>query len=83
MICLDIPENSLEEKTIEDLPYNWFVNPARDALQIIGNTFIRNNTSLALKLPSAVMPEESNYLLNPQYTMFQSNKSVVQKNHSH
>ena len=79
MICLDIPENSMEEKTIENLPCNWFVNPAPDALQIIGNTFIRNNTSLALKLPSAIMPEESNYLLNPQHTLFNTIKVLYKR----
>lgn len=79
MICLDIPESSIEEKTITDLPPNWFVNPAPDALQTIGDRFIQNNQYLALQLPSAIMPEENNYLLNPHHSLFKTIKVLYRR----
>lgn len=79
MICIDIPGDSLEEKKIEDLPANWFINPAPDALQKVGNSFISDNQFLALKLPSAIMPEESNYLLNPHHDLFKKVKVLYKR----
>src|SRR6476469_517053 len=43
MICIEIPDDGITEKTIKELPQNLFVNPAPDALQAIGNEFISDN----------------------------------------
>ncbi len=41
---------------------------ATAATQILGGNFLRN--SAVLCVPSAVIPEESNYVLNPEHTDF-------------
>lgn len=79
MICIELPDNSIEEKTIAELPANWFVNPAPDALQSIGDAFLDVNQFLALKLPSAIMPEDSNYLLNPHHVLFKEIKVLYKR----
>ena len=76
MICLEIPDNSIATITINNLPQNWFVYPPPDALQSIGDNFIQQNEYLALKLPSVIMPEESNYLLNPKHQLFNQIKTL-------
>ncbi len=70
MICLSVPEDKIQVITAAKLPDNWFVNPPPDVLKSIGDTFARENKFLALRLPSAIMPEESNFLLNPNHSDF-------------
>lgn len=48
-----------------ELPRNWRDYPAAEALQRIGNQWLAGMATAALQLPSAVIPEECNYLLNP------------------
>ncbi|NBB87146.1 MAG: RES domain-containing protein, partial [Bacteroidetes bacterium] len=43
----------------------WDDRPYGRASQAWGDTWIREQTSLALKVPSVVEPLESNYLINP------------------
>ena len=70
MICLSVPEDKIKSITVAELPANWFVNPPADLLKNIGDQFINKNKFLALKIPSAIMPEENNYLLNPGHPDF-------------
>ena len=54
-----IPENVL--------PDNWNGYPEQYILKQIGNSFLQRNEHLLLKVPSALVPEEFNYLLNPSH----------------
>jgi len=69
----EIP-TGLEHKTIEagDLPGNWRTYPAPEALQDLGTEWIRRCETVVLSVPSAVVPEERNYLLNPAHEEFSS-----------
>lgn len=79
-ICLEIPDYSIEQITVEKLPANWFENPSADALKKIGDAFISANESLALEIPSAIVPEENNYLLNPFHSLFNKVKILFVRN---
>jgi RES domain-containing protein len=48
------------------LAHGW--QEAMAATQILGGSFLRNTAVLCV--PSAVIPEESNYVLNPEHTDF-------------
>ena len=65
-----IPDNSITTLTADQLPYNWDKNPPPDFLKTIGDNFIRANQYVALKIPSALMQEDSNFLLNPAHKDF-------------
>ena len=69
---IDIPDNSIEVFPIEKLPADWNKNPSPDYLKSIGDYFIKTGKYLALQIPSVLMMEECNYLLNPAHP--QSNK---------
>ncbi|ANH82503.1 hypothetical protein A8C56_17360 [Niabella ginsenosidivorans] len=71
MVCLEVPENSIQELAAERLPKGWAANPPPDPLKIIGDRFVKEEAFLALKVPSVVMPEEHNYLLNPAHPEFE------------
>ncbi|MCX5662807.1 MAG: RES family NAD+ phosphorylase [Planctomycetota bacterium] len=53
-----------------DLPRNWRSSPAPSSLQRIGDAWIASSASAVLRVPSAVVPAEPNYLLNPAHPDF-------------
>ena len=52
------------------LPANWRRMPAPKANTAVGDNWVKAGTSAVLKLPSALVPEECNYLLNPVHPDF-------------
>ncbi|MBD2305651.1 RES family NAD+ phosphorylase [Chroococcidiopsis sp. FACHB-1243] len=70
-IPADIPEQlSIDSVLSEQLPSDWRDDPPPPVLAIIGSQWIRNARSAVLKVPSAVIDEEWNYLLNPTHPDF-------------
>lgn len=61
---IEIPENQILELSPQDLPRNWNNNPSPDSLKNLGRGWIMENKFLTLKVPSAVNPNESNYIIN-------------------
>jgi len=57
-----------------NLPKNWRDDPAPAEVQAIGDRWAAAGTSLALRVPSALVPGESNFLLNPQHSDFKTLK---------
>jgi RES domain-containing protein len=51
-------------------PDNWRVNPPSDTTRSFGKTWFNSAQSPALRVPSAVIPGEFNYLLNPLHPDF-------------
>lgn len=54
----------------KNLPENWNKNPIPSSTQKIGNAFIAGQEALILKVPSAVVKGEWNYLINPLHKDF-------------
>jgi len=52
------------------LPANWKRWPYPKTNTIVGDNWARSRKSAVLKLPSAVVPEEFNYILNPAHSDF-------------
>jgi RES domain-containing protein len=55
---------------VADLPADWRQPEQRDALQRIGRDWLGQGQSAVLAVPSAVVPAESSYLLNPRHPDF-------------
>ena len=49
------------------LPEDWNAYPPRRNTREIGDRWVRELRSLILKVPSAVIPEEFIYIINPQH----------------
>ncbi|MDO9274507.1 MAG: RES family NAD+ phosphorylase [Lutibacter sp.] len=71
MIEINIPD-SIEIEKIENskLPYNWDSFPHISPTQKIGDDFINLNNYCVLRVPSAVVKGDVNYLLNPFHKDF-------------
>ncbi len=69
LLKLNIPDHpeSSAEISVRDLPKNWRSSPAPFNLAEIGGDWISSGSSLTLTVPSAVVPEEQNILINPNH----------------
>jgi len=67
-IELDVPA-SVKISTVSQraLPRTWRRHPAPAAVQRIGNAWLDRLSSCVLRVPSVVIPSESNFLLNPKH----------------
>ena len=54
----------------DDLPDDWQMIPAPRTLLTIGGDWVRTNREVGLRVPSAVIPQEWNMLLNPAHRDF-------------
>lgn len=61
---LEIPENSIQQIKPKDLPKDWNKYPGPDKLKMLGKNWIMESKFLILQVPSAVNPNEVNYLIN-------------------
>jgi RES domain-containing protein len=64
------PSASIERVEISALPRNWRAYPAPKSLRKIGSAWAIKKRSLLLEVPSVVVPDERNYLVNPQHPEF-------------
>lgn len=68
IISIHIPDTAtILELSIKDLPADWRSNPHSDSTQKIGDKFISEAKYLVLRVPSAVVPGDYNYLVNPAH----------------
>jgi RES domain-containing protein len=54
----------------DKLPTNWFMADPPMELQSIGGEWLERSETAVLKVPSAIVVEEWNYLLNPRHPDF-------------
>ena len=64
---IQIPEKSVLELTVAQLPGDWRASPAGTSSKDFGTQLLRKAEFAVIKVPSAVIPDEYNFLLNPAY----------------
>jgi RES domain-containing protein len=71
VVAADIPDRvSRAALTPRELPSNWRQVPPPPGLAAIGDSFAAERKSAVLVLPSALVPSESNWLVNPLHPEF-------------
>ncbi len=70
IVPADLPEACCVEIQRKDLPRNWRQSPSPDSTQKLGSEWLKAGDTLAMVLPSAVIPEERNIVLNPEHPDF-------------
>lgn len=53
-------------------PRNWRAEPPDEPSMRYGSAWLRAGRTAVLEVPSAIVPAEKNYLLNPQHAGFRS-----------
>jgi RES domain-containing protein len=70
-ISADTPDDMrIEYIEVSDLPKNWRSYPVTEELQDLGTAWVASASTAMLVVPSAVIPEERNYLLSPAHPDF-------------
>jgi RES domain-containing protein len=76
LLLISIPDDAaLKEIQPGKLKVNW--QEDEDYTSFMGTAFLRDNQNLILKVPSAIISEEHNYLINPNHPDF--NKVKIKK----
>jgi RES domain-containing protein len=66
---IDIPDDIMMlELETEDLPDRWDSKPPILETQFIGDDFVKEKNAAVLKVPSSIVPQEFNYLINPKHS---------------
>lgn len=70
-IGCEIPDDlKINVIDLQSLPQDWQADPAPRRLRELGSEWARGLRSLVLAVPSALIPQESNYLINPMHKDF-------------
>lgn len=67
-IRVEAPEHLVGE--VSTLPVNWRQGRAPDETRAIGDAWLEAGETPLLRLPSVIIPEEHNYMLNPRHPGF-------------
>ncbi len=71
MVTIEIPDGVSEESVNEPgLSPDWRSFPHPHFTQEIGDQFVKENNFLVLKVPSAIVQGDFNYLINPKHPEF-------------
>jgi RES domain-containing protein len=63
---IEVPDDvAVSSLGVESLPEGWRLYPAPPALRELGERWLAEGATLVLRVPSAVIPQEADYLLNP------------------
>ncbi len=75
MVEIEIPPaTAVLEVETKDLPKNWNAFPYHPKTQDFGDIFVPEKKACVLKVPSAVVKEDFNYLINPGHPEFKEIK---------
>lgn len=61
----------IETLSLDELPDSWRRNPVPQSVKNTGDRWVEAAHSVVLQVPSAVVPSESNYLINPNHPDFE------------
>jgi RES domain-containing protein len=63
--AVEIPDDNILQLNIANLPGDWSAAPAPASTKHFGTALLKQAGYAVIKVPSAVIPDEYNYLLNP------------------
>jgi RES domain-containing protein len=63
-------EGLMELFDLRALPKVWQQEPPPPSLQLLGDKWVKSGTSTVLAVPSVIIPNEFNYLINPRHPDF-------------
>jgi RES domain-containing protein len=71
LLCsLEIPARATMNLDDEALPADWRTDPAPSSTAAVGDEWITRTLSLALSVPSTLVPRQRNLLVNPLHPEF-------------
>lgn len=67
-VVINIPDKvKITTLNLQDLPLDWDSKPPDIKTKFIGDDFVKSKVSAILKVPSSIVHQEFNYLINPHH----------------
>ncbi len=76
LASLEIPSNLVTEININQLPENWKKTPPPIEIQSFVMQWINDEKYVGIKVPSIIIPNEQNLLINPLHPKFNKVKLI-------
>ncbi|MEH6764419.1 RES family NAD+ phosphorylase [Aequorivita antarctica] len=74
---VEIPDSTIKKiQSIDFIEPKWSTEAAVNQLQMLGSNWLKKKDSLAMSVPSAVMYQENNILINPSHMDFEKLKII-------
>lgn len=70
---IEIETDLIDETVFENLPKDWNAIPSSSSTKLLGSTKLAQSNLPILKVPSVIIPNEFNYIINP---LFLDNNSL-------
>jgi RES domain-containing protein len=67
LLTATVPDELVERVDVATLPAEWAATPWPPALPALGDRWVAERRSLVLAVPSAVVPWQRNYVINPDH----------------
>lgn len=67
---IELPKDLITKVDVSTLPSDWNLSPPRVSTQNIGSEWAKSGRSAVLQAPSVIVPEDSNFLINPRHKDF-------------
>ncbi|HTJ50459.1 MAG TPA: RES family NAD+ phosphorylase [Cyclobacteriaceae bacterium] len=75
MIPIELPDDATI--AAPSLPKNWYMN--QDSTKALGDDFVAKGKHLLMKVPSALISDSYNYLINPKHEAMKKVKALEPK----
>jgi RES domain-containing protein len=76
---VEVPDSYCTTLEQQDLPKDWNKNPAPTDLKAVGDRFFHTKKFLSLRVPSVLLPEEHNLILNTQFKHYDRVRIIAQR----
>lgn len=83
ILTIEIPDNSITEIKIKDLPQNWVDYPAPSILAEIAERWVQKGETIALKVPSCIIHSAKNYILNSRHENYYAKVKILEHKNFH
>jgi RES domain-containing protein len=79
IMVISVPDDEqlVTEYTVDDLPDDWRLRTAYPVLQRLGSAWYTTRRSLLLRVPSAIIPAEFNYVINTTHPDFHAHVKLL------
>ena len=82
-VTLEVPDHSIQRFSAGMLPGNWKKFPHPTETRDFGTDFLRANRFLLYEIPSVVIEEEMNYIINPAHSEMANVRIVEVKDYAY
>lgn len=77
VIEVDVVKSQIATINNKQLPHNWRTLAAYNKLQSIGSEWYTKEKKLLLRIPSAIIPQEHNYIINTRHELFHNRVNLL------